>query len=250
MARGRKLLSPPVYLRPMMGKVKEAVYSTLTSFGLYDATSFQTGNHRHMGQPVRHLDIFAGSGSVGLESLSRGASHCTFVDLSTECCTCIQRNLEWTGLVRDDDHDSNDDNSNRHNIGTKDPLQQPQKRTALVCAADALVALREPQAVGIPAGSKYQIVTLCPPYEEVVYGELLEAVVGSTLVADNDAVVILEYPVELWGKFPHVLTVDNHTAVGVRNRRYGRTVIAMYVINPSGALSDAANSRPEEFVCL
>jgi len=34
----------------------------------------------------------------------------------------------------------------------------------------------------------------------------------------------------------------------VRNRRYGRTVIALYVINPTGRLADTAASRPEEFV--
>ena len=52
-ARGRRLDSPSVYLRPMMGKVREAVYSTLISFGLYD-------------YPVRHLDCFSGSGSPRL----------------------------------------------------------------------------------------------------------------------------------------------------------------------------------------
>ena len=109
-------------------------------------------------------------------------------------------------------------------------------------------------------GSTYQIVTLCPPYEEVVYGDLLEAVVGSSLVTD-DTVILVEYPVEL-GCLPHVVVAattsatsgsgendrTRNPAVGVRNRRYGRTVIAMYVINPTGKLSDSASSRPEEFV--
>ena len=54
-ARGRRLDSPQVYLRPMMAKVKEALFSTLTSFGMYDN-----------GMATRHLDIFAGSGSVGI----------------------------------------------------------------------------------------------------------------------------------------------------------------------------------------
>jgi 16S rRNA (guanine966-N2)-methyltransferase len=106
--------------------------------------------------------------------------------------------------------------------------------------------LRDPASVGIPAGSTYQIATLCPPYEEVVYGDLLEAAVSSTLVTD-DTVILIEYPVEL-GCLPHVVTAGPNTAVGVRNRRYGRTVIAMYVINPTGKLPDAASSRPEEFV--
>lgn len=118
-----------------------------------------------------------------------------------------------------------------------------------MCCADAYTALRHPAAAGIPAGSTYQILTLCPPYEEVAYGDLLEAAVASALVTD-DTVLLLEYPVELLGSLPPVVTVGDHTAVGVRNRRYGRTVIALYVINPTGRLAEAARSRPEEFVAL
>jgi 16S rRNA G966 N2-methylase RsmD len=88
-ARGRLLLSPAVYLRPMMGKVKAAVFSTLRSFGLY-TPGFG---------PVKYLDVFSGSGSVGLESLSRshaacggGVSH--FVDLAPECVSTVEANLE------------------------------------------------------------------------------------------------------------------------------------------------------------
>lgn len=258
-ARGRRLDSPTVYLRPMMGKVKEAVYSTFTSFGLYD------NNDNNASFCLRHLDIFAGSGSVGLESLSRGADHCTFVDFSADCCACIQRNLDLTGLGgTGTTTGTTTTTGNDRGGGGGAAQQQKQQQRSLVCCADALTALRDPAAVGIPLGSPYQIVTLCPPYEEVVYGDLLEAVVGSSLVTD-DTVILVEYPVEL-GCLPHVVTVatttagsgENHdnddngrsrnTAVGVRNRRYGRTVIAMYVINPTGKLSDAANSRPEEFV--
>lgn len=223
----------------MMGKVREAVFSTLTSFGLYGtATATAT--------TTRHLDIFAGSGSVGLESLSRGAAHCTFVDLSPDCCSTIRRNLEKCQFVA---ADMNDDH-----------------RATVVCA-DALQVLRHPAAVGLGQSSSgvkngssngkeasqhhpYHLVTLCPPYEEVVYGDLLEAVAGSELVGE-DTVVLVEYPVEL-GSLPHVFQGrDNggRVMVGVRNRRYGRTVIAMYVVNPSGRLEVAA-SRPEEFVTV
>ena len=206
-AKGRRLDSPNVYLRPMMGKVREAIYSTFTAFGLYDVDN------------TRHLDVFAGSGSVGLESLSRGAAHCTFVDLSDDCCSAIERNVKWCQF----------------------------EGQAQIVNADALTAFREPASVGIHADSTFQIVTLCPPYEEVVYGDLLDAVASSDLIAD-DTVVLVEYPVEL-GCLPHVIPgKDGSAMVGVRNRRYGRTVIAMYVNNPTGTLNDAATSRPEEFV--
>jgi 16S rRNA G966 N2-methylase RsmD len=200
-----------------MGKVKEAVYSTLTYLGVYDHTTV-----------VRHVDIFAGSGSVGIESLSRGANGCIFVDLSDDCCQCIQHNLERTGLLAEEED------------ATK------------IVRADAMEFLKFPEKFGVR--TTCQILTICPPYEEVVYGDLMEAAVASPLVAESDTILIVEYPVEL-GSLPHVITsttnsnqnIQKNTAVGIRNRRYGRTVSAMYIINPSGKL-DRADSRPEEFV--
>ena len=210
----------------MMGKVKEAVYSTFTSFGLYEE-----------GRKTRQLDVFSGSGSVGLESLSRGAFHCTFVDMSKYCCGTCKRNVIKCGF----------DGWNEGGIGSGivDDRGEP---VALVVCADAFRALRQPETVGIPTGSTYDIVTLCPPYEEIVYADLLDAVANSPLVKE-DTVVLVEYPVEL-GCLPHVIRrEDGGILVGVRNRRYGRTVIAMYVVNPTGQL-EGAESKPEEFISI
>jgi len=216
-ARGRRLDSPNVFLRPMMGKVREAVYSTFTSFGLYNSGGASN---------TRHLDIFSGSGSVGLESLSRGAAHCTFVDMSQDCCNAVTRNLQWCNF---------------------DNVQDGGSQGAVYCG-EAIQALRHPESYGIPTSRPYQIVTLCPPYEEIVYADLLEAVANSVLVTD-DTIILVEYPVEL-GCMPHVIArEDGGALVGVRNRKYGRTVIAMYIVNPSGNM-EAANSRPEEFVSI
>jgi 16S rRNA G966 N2-methylase RsmD len=246
----------------MMGKVKEAIYSTLTSFGIYSNPS-----------AIRHLDIFAGSGSVGLESLSRGATHCTFVDFSPDCCHCIQRNIDLTGLGTTT---TTAWNRNDHFLSNDDDTTTTLTKTTLVCCTDAMTALTNPYSVGVLSSSSstttnnpYQIITICPPYEEVVYGDLLEAVVGSDTVTE-DTIVIIEYPIELlqvpkqqrsnnrnsippnnpsyhsYG-MPHVIQSKNNTAIGIRNRKYGRTVIAMYIINPTGRYPEA-NSRPEEFV--
>ena len=224
--RGRKLASPEVHLRPMMGKVREACYSTLTYFELYKPATSASSKSL-----CRHLDIFAGSGSVGLESLSRGATHCTFVDLAPNCCNTIATNLNM--------------------IGVQDK--------ATVVNADALEMLRDPiaamQKSGIAGVNEehdlmlpYQIVTLCPPYEEIVYADLIDAVCNSPLVTD-DTIVLIEYPIEL-GCLPHVYDLESGgKMIGLRNRRYGRTVVALYIINPTGRL-DAADSRPEEFVSL
>lgn len=219
--RGRKIRSPEtVYLRPMMGKVREAVYSTMRSFELYTPE-----------MPVyRHLDIFAGSGSVGLESISRGAQHCTFVDLSDDCCRTVENNLRLLGF--------DDDNEN--------------EKHKVVCA-DFMAALQDPfNVLNVPGNTQYNVVTICPPYEEIVYADLLQALTKCPVLAD-DAIVLIEYPVELTC-LPHVIIADDgdeksNTLVGLRNRKYGRTVVALYIVNPTGTL-DRADSRPEEFISL
>ena len=226
-AKGRRLDSPQVYLRPMMGKVKEAVFSTFTSFGLYPAGAGKKGEGGL--STLRHLDIFSGSGSVGLESLSRGAAHCTFVDLSEDCCDAIYRNVGWCRF--DENADGSPDTTN--------------SRTNIVCG-DALQVLRTPEMFGIPTTVPFDLVTLCPPYEEIVYADLMDAVANSELVGE-DTIILVEYPIEL-GSFPHVVDASpERKLVGLRNRRYGRTVVALYIVNPTGDL-EGADSRPEEFV--
>jgi 16S rRNA (guanine966-N2)-methyltransferase len=47
---------------------------------------------------MRVLDLFAGSGSVGIEALSQGAQHCTFIDLGRKATATIEKNLKTTGF--------------------------------------------------------------------------------------------------------------------------------------------------------
>lgn len=63
----------------------------------------------------------------------------------------------------------------------------------------------------------------------------------------RDTIVVIEYPVEL-GCLPHA--IGDGTMVGLRNRRYGRTVLGVWVYLPTGQLDDLLDSRPEEFVTL
>lgn len=83
-ARGRKLkLVPGDTTRPIMDRVKEALFNILGRRVL-DA---------HM------LDMFAGTGSVGIEALSRGAAHCLFLDLERRAVETIQANLALCGFT-------------------------------------------------------------------------------------------------------------------------------------------------------
>lgn len=196
-AKGKKIDSPDVYLRPMMAKVREAVFSTLDFIGVFQ------------GNTTRVLDMFAGSGSVGLEALSRGAAHCTFVDLAENCIETCHLNSKSCGF---------------------------DSRVTSVCAR-AEDVLTNPAQYNLD--QPYRLISITPPYQEVVYKELIDAVCNSPLVAP-DTIVVIEYPEEM-GSLPPILGEDK--LFGVRNRRYGRTILGIYVYRPS----ESIDMRPAEF---
>jgi len=85
-AGGRRLHAPPGRaLRPTSERVREAVFSSLESMGGVDGATV--------------LDLFAGTGALGIEALSRGASHAVFVDADPDALAAVRSNLEATGLT-------------------------------------------------------------------------------------------------------------------------------------------------------
>ncbi len=84
-ARGRRLRAPKAEsVRPTSDRVREAIFDILASRGaVEDATV---------------LDLFAGSGALGIEALSRGAASVVFVDHDREAIETIRANLATTGL--------------------------------------------------------------------------------------------------------------------------------------------------------
>ena len=82
-AKGKRLVAPEGRdVRPTPERVKE---------GLFSALQFDIEGRRV-------LDLFAGSGQLGLEALSRGAESCTFVDASDASVKITQKNLKITGF--------------------------------------------------------------------------------------------------------------------------------------------------------
>lgn len=85
--RGRRLVAPATgATRPTSDRAREALFNKL--------------QHAH-GDPVRDarvLDLFAGTGALGLEALSRGARFCLFVDINADARACIRENIETLAL--------------------------------------------------------------------------------------------------------------------------------------------------------
>ena len=116
--KGARIFAPKgLDTRPTADRVREAAYNLLGPGAAEDA---------------KVLDLFAGSGAMGLEALSRGAAHMTFVENDREACRTIVRNLDKLGF---------DD--------------------ATVLCQDALTALR----ADARQGTRYDLVLLDPPYK-------------------------------------------------------------------------------------
>ena len=88
--RGRTLAAPPGFtVRPTAARAREALFNILAHGGPGGAGL----------QGVRALDLFAGTGALGLEALSRGALFATFVENNPVACGVLEQNLEALGIV-------------------------------------------------------------------------------------------------------------------------------------------------------
>jgi 16S rRNA (guanine966-N2)-methyltransferase len=137
--RGRKLVAPDARTtRPTTDKVREAVFNALASLDvIVDA---------------RVVDLYAGSGALGIEALSRGAAHCTFVERDRGATRAIHENIAALGL------------------GDR----------SRVIAGDGITIAPQLQA---------DLVFADPPYGFDDWARLLRAVPGQLVVAEADAAV-------------------------------------------------------------
>ena len=128
--------------RPTLDKVKEAVFSSLGGF-------FQGG---------RCLDLYAGSGAIGLEALSRGMDEIDFVDASAAAIRIIKENIENLGVIE----------------------------------MTHVYKMRDLNALSFFAKEKrkYQLVYLDPPYEQQHNEKVLELLSDLQLLKDDGIVVV------------------------------------------------------------
>ena len=129
-------------VRPTTSLTREAIFSMLESCGCRCEIV---------------LDLFAGTGALGIEALSRGADWCDFVDRNHNCCSVIRQNLATTGF-------------------------------ADLAGVYCMAASRTTEALE----RKYDVIFLDPPYDEPSTDRLLSALSTSRLLA-QDAVVVVSH---------------------------------------------------------
>ena len=177
LAKGVRLKAPKgTNTRPTSDRVRESVFAILGDFS-----------------GCRILDLFAGSGALGLEALSRGAAVALFLEKDRAAVQVIQENIEKTRLASQ----------------------------ARVLAVDVLKFLANPGRYWSKLSEQnYDLVFVDPPYAAGLYETVLVKLVFSGLLADHSIVVVESAKFQLPSK------VEGFNLW--RSERYGDTVVHFY----------------------
>lgn len=132
--------APGLSTRPVTGLVRGALFSILETMDVGWG---------------RVLDLFAGSGAIGIEALSRGARWVDFVEQSRRSCDIIRGNLERTGFK--------------------------ERAHVYQCSVERAISFLD---------QSYDIIFLDPPYASTIIGEVMEQIAGSQLVNGDTQVVL------------------------------------------------------------
>lgn len=159
--------------RPAMGKVRESLFSILS--------------HRLHWQGLRVLDLFAGSGSLAFEAISRGAATAHLVELDNRACRCIRTNIKNLGL----------------------------EGRAFLLQESAPMLLRRVKGADRSVAGPFDLVFLDPPYRKNFTQNCLDALVQCGWLAPG-AFVSVEVEEGLTLNLPDPLSV-------VTQREFGQT---------------------------
>ncbi|WJW67367.1 RsmD family RNA methyltransferase [Candidatus Chlorohelix allophototropha] len=213
-AKGHTLKGPKsASTRPMADKVKGAVYSMLSNI--------LSQLERDWG---RVLDLYAGTGSIGIEALSRGAEWADFVEVNAGTCRIISDNLEHTGfaqLARVNNRSvtsfinappSNDSSQRKHRatggLHRRKGGSWRDARLTLELEIDENQNPVEEQLAILPVeDTKYDIIFLDPPYADPKIPETIQHVARSGLLKSGGLVII--------GHSPRVVLADSYEGDGI-----------------------------------
>jgi 16S rRNA (guanine(966)-N(2))-methyltransferase RsmD len=145
---------------------------------------------------ARVLDLYAGTGAIGLEALSRGAAHATFVERERAALASLHDNVRALDVAG---------------------------RTSVV-AADVPVALRRLAA----AGQRFDCVFLDPPYGQAAAGACVETLAPGDVLGENALLVVQAFHKEALPAEAGVLRQS-------WRRRYGESSVTLYEVTVQGS---------------
>lgn len=166
-----RVIKAPKEIRPTQGKVRKALFDIL---GDIKGLSF--------------LELFAGSGAVGFEALSRGAADLTLAEYNRDCLQAIRKNIESLQI-----------------------------KACRLCPHEAEKAIEMLQE----GGRKFDIIFLDPPYYIDASKKTLKALGGCDILTRTGLVIVQHFKKDLLPEAAGGLTL-------IRQARYGDTVLSFY----------------------
>ncbi len=202
--KGRKLIAPKgLAIRPTPDRVREALFSIL--------------GEKVVGAAA--LDLFAGTGALGIEALSRGAAAATFVDYHPQALRTIKINLNNCGFPSLKDR--------QEPQGVKGQGSGKYAPQVDLVRGEVLKVL--PQLAA--SGRSYQLVLADPPYQTRLGRDILEILVNSQLCCLEGGLIVIEH------------TDNQSLPEGVqgwsreRLTKYGKTCLSFYSHPPNPGLA-------------
>lgn len=178
--KSRLITSPKgVYIRPTSDLVKESLFNMLGGF-IIDKDA---------------LDLFSGTGNLGIEALSRGAKSCVFVDNNHRCVTAIKKNLEALGIKEDIE----------------------------VISRDGFKYIKESNQKGLI----FDLIFLDPPYYEGIIKKSLILLDNYNIINPSGIVVAEHYKKDDLPQPQELINLKLY-----RQERYGGTILSFYKRKP------------------
>ena len=173
-ARGLKLDTPKNQdVRPTTDRVKESLFNMISSY-IMDSNI---------------LDLFAGTGSLGIECLSRGAKNCVFVDKSKDSINIVRSNVKKARVENE---------STILNVDFKDAVKKLSTQN-----------------------QKFDVIFMDPPYYENMFIECLKSIDEFNLL-DEDGIIVVEHDTK--DLFEDSIGRLNKS----REKKYGNTTLTFY----------------------
>ncbi|MBX5448588.1 16S rRNA (guanine(966)-N(2))-methyltransferase RsmD [Thermogemmatispora sp.] len=193
-AKGRRLKSPRTPgTRPIIDRVKTALFDIL-------ATRLEG---------ARFLDLFAGTGSVGIEALSRGAAFATFIEIDPRVLKVLRENLQLTGLLERAE-------TLRADAFKWLMAQAQQESRPGVSSATVPPSVR----------AAYDIIYVAPPQYHQLAARALALLDRSPLLSESGLVIVQIHPRER----DELLAVPLTRLTVEDERRYGSTLLLFYAV--------------------